>query len=328
MFPDLEFIKTMLNGLRSRIEKVEDWAVSTDQVTQAVADYFVENPIVESDPTVPAWAKEPTKPTYTTAEIGAQPDMYVAYFSDLIAQLVEKPVVYVANADSTSPIPSGRYPVLLVRSGIDRGMADIVAYDAAGKTWAGSVNFVRGKIALVERTLTASDIGAIPTPAAASVGQVVAVKAVDVDGKPTAWEAVDISCELIASETLTESAATVEFTGLNLGVGSYTIIIRNTGKLTGAGLSISLNGITKSGFKGSFYDADGINSANISVLGSYTLGIGCMSNGGKNEYMWDLVTLPITSISVFSPYHLTDETKYFSAGTVVEIYRGVINYNM
>lgn len=162
----------------------------------------------------------------------------------------------------------------------------------------------------------------------ASVGQIPRIAIVDDSGKPTAWEAADISCELIASVTLKESAATVEFTGLNLGFGLYTIIIRNTGKLTGTGLSISLNGITKSGYTGGFYADNGITSVNISVLGSYTLGMGCMSNSGKNKYMWDSVTLPITSISVFSPYHLTDETKYFSAGTVVEIYRGVINYNM
>lgn len=162
----------------------------------------------------------------------------------------------------------------------------------------------------------------------ASVGQIPRIAIVDDSGKPTAWEAADISCELIASVTLKESAATVEFTGLNLGVGSYTIIIRNTGTLTGTGLSISLNGITKAGYTGGFYADNGITSANISVLGSYTLGMSFMSNSGKNKYMWDSVTLPITSISVFSPYHLTDETKYFSAGTVVEIYRGVINYNM
>ena len=162
----------------------------------------------------------------------------------------------------------------------------------------------------------------------ASVGQIPRIAIVDDSGKPTAWEAADISCELIASVTLKESAATVEFTGLNLGFGLYTIIIRNTGKLTGAGLSINLNGITKSSYAGGFYADNGITSVNISVLGSYTLCMGCMSNSGKNKYMWDSVTLPITSISVFSPYHLTDETKYFSAGTVVEIYRGVINYNM
>ena len=30
----------------------------------------------ESDPTVPAWAKQPTKPTYTASEVGALPDTY------------------------------------------------------------------------------------------------------------------------------------------------------------------------------------------------------------------------------------------------------------
>lgn len=192
MFPDLEFIKTCLNGLRSRIEKVESWAVFEDQVTQTVADYFVKNPIVESDPTVPAWAKEPTKPTYTAKEIGAQPDMYVGNFDSVLRELAGKTVVYVSYPGSASPIPSGRYPVLLMRSGIDRGQASIVAYDAAGKTWAGGANFVQGTIELVERTLTASDIGAIPAPATASVGQAIVVKAVDENGKPTEWEAADM----------------------------------------------------------------------------------------------------------------------------------------
>lgn len=31
----------------------------------------------ESDPTVPAWAKEPSKPTYTASEVGALPDTTV-----------------------------------------------------------------------------------------------------------------------------------------------------------------------------------------------------------------------------------------------------------
>ena len=32
----------------------------------------------ETDPTVPAWAKAPSKPTYTASEVGALPDTYVA----------------------------------------------------------------------------------------------------------------------------------------------------------------------------------------------------------------------------------------------------------
>ena len=40
--------------------------------------------------------------------------------------------------------------------------------------------------------LTASDVGAIPSPATAAVGQTVVVKAVDINGVPTEWEAADM----------------------------------------------------------------------------------------------------------------------------------------
>ena len=45
--------------------------VSEEQVTQAVADYLATHPIKESDPTVPDWAKQPDKPSYTADEVGA-----------------------------------------------------------------------------------------------------------------------------------------------------------------------------------------------------------------------------------------------------------------
>lgn len=152
---------------------------------------YIDFPI-ETDPTVPAWAKEPTKPTYTAYEIQAQPDMYVPNFNNIIDNLTAKTVVYVAQPSSTSPIPYDRYPVLVMRSVIDHGSASIVAYDSTGKTWAGDVNFQRGTIGLEERTLTASDIGAISAPATAEVGQTIVVKSVDENGRPTEWEAVSI----------------------------------------------------------------------------------------------------------------------------------------
>ena len=152
---------------------------------------YIDFPI-ETDPTVPAWAKEPTKPTYTASEIQAQPDMYVPYFDRLINNLSVKNVVYVAQASGTSPIPSGQYPILVIRSSIDRGTASITAYDSTGKTWSGGVNFQQGTIGLEERTLTASDIGAISAPAAAEVGQTMVVKSVNENGQPTEWEAVGI----------------------------------------------------------------------------------------------------------------------------------------
>lgn len=38
---------------------------------------------VEKDPTVPAWAKQPSKPTYTAGEVGARPDTWMPSASDV-----------------------------------------------------------------------------------------------------------------------------------------------------------------------------------------------------------------------------------------------------
>ena len=39
--------------------------------------------LVETDPTVPSWAKEPQKPTYTAAEVGARPNTWMPTASDV-----------------------------------------------------------------------------------------------------------------------------------------------------------------------------------------------------------------------------------------------------
>jgi len=65
----------------SAADRAEEAAMSIDidaieaQIAQAVADYLTEHPIeyTETDPTVPKWAKQPTKPTYTAEEVGALP---------------------------------------------------------------------------------------------------------------------------------------------------------------------------------------------------------------------------------------------------------------
>lgn len=45
--------------------------VSEAQIDKAVADYLAEHPIEETDPTVPDWARQPEKPSYTAEEVGA-----------------------------------------------------------------------------------------------------------------------------------------------------------------------------------------------------------------------------------------------------------------
>lgn len=49
--------------------------VTDEQIAQAVEAYMAEHPVQvnETDPTVPEWAKQPEKPTYTAEEIGALP---------------------------------------------------------------------------------------------------------------------------------------------------------------------------------------------------------------------------------------------------------------
>ena len=53
-------------------------AVDEAEIRRIVEEYLASNPptVAETDPTVPAWAKQPQKPTYTAAEVGALPDTY------------------------------------------------------------------------------------------------------------------------------------------------------------------------------------------------------------------------------------------------------------
>ena len=44
--------------------------VTPEQLAAAIAAYFEQHPIEETDPTVPSWAKHPNKPRYTMDEVG------------------------------------------------------------------------------------------------------------------------------------------------------------------------------------------------------------------------------------------------------------------
>ena len=52
--------------------------VDEEGIRRIVAEYLAANPptVAEKDPTVPAWAKQPTKPAYTADEVGALPNTY------------------------------------------------------------------------------------------------------------------------------------------------------------------------------------------------------------------------------------------------------------
>jgi hypothetical protein len=64
--------------------------------------------------------------------------------------------------------------------------------------------------------LTAEDIGAIPTPTTAEVGQTIRVSAVDENGVPTAWEAVDMKDSGSEWEVINEITTTEEVASLTI----------------------------------------------------------------------------------------------------------------
>lgn len=57
------------------LKKIDELtSILPDDIATAVEEYMANNPIEETDPTVPDWAKQPEKPTYTASEVCALPD--------------------------------------------------------------------------------------------------------------------------------------------------------------------------------------------------------------------------------------------------------------
>ena len=60
------------------LEAIKSGDVSAEAIASAVEAYIQEHgvQVEETDPTVPDWAKQPSKPTYTASEVGALPSSY------------------------------------------------------------------------------------------------------------------------------------------------------------------------------------------------------------------------------------------------------------
>lgn len=60
------------------LEAIKSGDVSAEAIAAAVEAYIKEHGVTveETDPTVPSWAKQPSKPTYTASEVGALPSSY------------------------------------------------------------------------------------------------------------------------------------------------------------------------------------------------------------------------------------------------------------
>lgn len=168
----------------------------------------------------------------------------------------------------------------------------------------------------------------IKAPATVEVGQTIVVKAVDETGKPTAWEAADmtdgVGLRLVAKVTTVENVASVEVTGLDINSDVVSVRAYNVGNSCGNGVAVTVNGQKASGYTGSNSGTSEINSCFRFWLyrgdGVWKLR-SVHSNGGINVF--DIVAgQPINNLIVSSPAN-DGTTKFYQAGTIIEVYEGV-----
>lgn len=167
--------------------------VDPDDIAKAVADYLAAHPIEETDPTVPAWAKAETKPTYTAAEVGAiaQSDLQVA-----------------TNAALALAKSSGEFDGAPGENGADG--APGIYYGTTQPTGDTHPVWIDPNGMPDELDLSLGITGA-------TVGQLARIKAVDASGVPTAWSPVDMptggeTWEKIVDASLAEAVESATYT--------------------------------------------------------------------------------------------------------------------
>ena len=67
---DPNFAATVTAELGKKVDKVAGKGLSTNDFTDEYKNKIDNPELMEQDPTVPAWAKQPVKPSYTAAEVG------------------------------------------------------------------------------------------------------------------------------------------------------------------------------------------------------------------------------------------------------------------
>lgn len=252
------------DDLADRVAALEESPVSREDIAEAVESYLSENPVVteETDPTVPEWAKQPQKPTYTAEEVGALPDtteipttlpnpkplriydgvnnIYRNYTGEDAVQIVIPKVPtdvsafkndagyltehqsldgYAQKTDIPDVLPN---PEPLLIHNID-GSGTTVEYNGVepvqihaipnpkALTFTGAVQGeYDGSEALTVNIPEGGGSGGTDLTlgmTGATVGQIAKITAVDDEGKPTAWEPVELS-----NGEVWEEICTIEFT--------------------------------------------------------------------------------------------------------------------
>ncbi len=231
--------KALEEGVK-KLEEEGTGGVDEGQVKEAIKDYLIENPIEESDPTVPDWATQPQKPTYTAKEVGAIPkggDPSASVdFQEVHTEIVRADELTITAGDEGEKSISmwyggktadGNGRVVDVvdenhgRPGtIIRGIADPEQEDdTVNKRY-------------VDRVIADARIrvsGAVP-------GQILKVAEVDKNGVPTAWETADLPvgggawrqiADLDIAEDCTRVVITEDTDGKPFKATAYYILLKS-----------------------------------------------------------------------------------------------------
>lgn len=208
--------------------------VDAAEIQRIVDAYLAANPptVTETDPTVPAWAKQPQKPTYTAAEVRALPDTYTPP-NQTAQQVGADPAGTAASAVSQHNTDETAHNDLRlalkelanrINAALDSDdttldqMSEVVAYIKSNKILIDAITTSKVSVADIVNDL-ATNVADKPLSAAqgvalkkliddlqamipeggsgiavsgATVGQTVRIAAVDENGKPTVWEPVDL----------------------------------------------------------------------------------------------------------------------------------------
>lgn len=167
-----------------------------EAIAKAVADYLIEHPLEETDPSVPTWAKAEKKPTYTAEEVGAIANTELQ--TAINSALAQGPAGATgpAGADGKSAYA---YAVDGGYTGTEEEFAAKLAQEKFvnpnALTFTGAVTGSYDGSAPVNVEIpsgggSGSDISLGLT--GATVGQIAKITSVDDTGKPTAWDAVDM----------------------------------------------------------------------------------------------------------------------------------------
>lgn len=175
------------------MELIKDMGgASEEDIAKAVAAYLTEHPVKETDPTVPAWAKEANKPTYTAAEVGAlSADTLQAATDAALAQAKASGEFDGADGDTGPRGPKGDTGATGPQ-GPKGDAGDTGPQGPKGATGATGPQGTAGPQGPAGPQGAPGADGEGMDITGATAGQFVKITAVDASGKPTAWKGADM----------------------------------------------------------------------------------------------------------------------------------------